>query len=106
MKSQTPEHYYSLISCIHLHDESKSQTQTPPIFLKSKPPLPNIIRDELRMTIALQGQSHFIQGKGRTMKSQCDQMIMFYHGQKPNRPNQIKLLRDGTASYRCVCDST
>ena len=75
-------------------------------MVKSKPLLHNTICDELRMTVALQGFSHLIQGKGRTMKSQYDQMFIFYHGQKPNRPSQIKLLCDGAASYRDIYDST
>ena len=58
------------------------------------------------MTVALQGYSRLIQGKGRTMKSQYDQMIIFYHGQKPNRPSQIKLLCNGAASYRDMYEST
>jgi len=75
-------------------------------MVKSKPLLPKIIRDELRMTVALQGYSHLIQGKGRTIKSQYDQMFIFYHGQKPNRPSQIKLLCDGAASYRDMYESS
>ena len=40
------------------------------------------------------------------MKSQYDQMFIFYHGQKSNRPSQIKFLCDGAASYRDIYDST
>lgn len=40
------------------------------------------------------------------MKIQHDQMIMFYHGQEPNRLSQIKLIGDGVASYYCMCDLT
>ena len=58
------------------------------------------------MTDAFQGCSHHIQGKGRTMKSQCDQMLILYHGQEPNRPSQIKLLCDGAASYHEMRNST
>ena len=75
-------------------------------MVKSKPLLHNTICDELRMTVALQGFSPLIQGKGRTMKSQYDHMFILYHSQKPNRPSQIKLPCDGAASYRDVYDST
>ena len=34
------------------------------------------------------------------MKSQSDQIIIFYHDQEPNRPSQIKLLCDEAESYR------
>ena len=67
-------------------------------MVKSKPLLPKIFSDELRMTNALQVHSHLIQVKGYTMNSQHDQMLMFYHSQDPNRPLQIKLLCDGAAS--------
>ena len=73
---------------------------------KNKPFLPKIIRDELRFTVALQGCSYAIQGKGRTMKSQYDQMLMFYQGQELHHPSQIQLLCDCTVSYRNMHDST
>ena len=73
---------------------------------KHKPLLPKNIRDELRMTVALQGCSLLIQCKDRTMKSRHDQMFTLYHGQTPNLPSQIKMLCDGAGSYRDVYDST
>ena len=73
---------------------------------KNKLLLPKNIRDDLLLTIVLQGNIHLIQDKGRAMKSQHDQMIMFYHGYEPFRSSEIKLLCDGVASYRSMFDST
>ena len=80
------------------------------IMVKNKannnPLLPKIIRDKLWLTVSLQGCSHIIQRKSNTMKSQHDQMLMFYHGQEPRHPIQIKLLCDGASFYLYMCDST
>ena len=75
-------------------------------MVKSKQLLPKAIRDELRMTVALHGYSHLVQGKGRTTTSQYDHMYIFYHGLEPNRPSQVKMLCDGAAVYRDLYDST
>ena len=68
--------------------------------------LPKLIRDELKMTCALQGHSRVIQGNSKTIKHQHDEMCMFYHGQLPNRPSQIKMLTNGTATHRDLYDSS
>ena len=68
--------------------------------------LPKHIRDELKMTCALQGFSRLLQGNSKTTKLQWDEMFIFYHGQLPNRPSQIKMLANGTATYRDLYDSS
>ena len=68
--------------------------------------LPKHIWDELKMTCALQGFSCLLQGNSKTIKLQHDEMYIFYHGQLPNRPSQIKMLCNGTATYRDLYDSS
>jgi len=70
------------------------------------PKLPKLIRDEIRMTCALKGFSNLIQGKGKNRNQQYDQMYIFYHGKKPHRPSQIRMLCNGQGSYRDMYDSS
>ena len=58
------------------------------------------------MTCALQGFSRLIEGRSRIMKHQYDELFIFYHGQSLNRPSQIKILSNGTATYRDLYDSS
>ena len=58
------------------------------------------------MKCTLKGYSQLIQGKGRTIKHQYNQMFIFYYGQKSHRPIQIKMLCDGTATYHDLYSSS
>ena len=62
--------------------------------------LPKIFRDELRMTCALRGFSHLKCGMAMKFKKQQEQLARFYHGQPPDHPSQIKLLAQGSYTYR------
>ena len=64
--------------------------------------LPKQVRDELRMTVALQAFSHIKGGKGKTTKMQNDAMFSYYHGVQPQRPSQIKMLCDGNLRYHAL----
>lgn len=73
--------------------------------MKSSPKrkkLPKQIRDELRMTVALQAFSHIKGGKGKTTKMQNDAMFSYYHGVQPHRPSQIQMLCDGNLRYHAL----
>ena len=66
--------------------------------------LPKEVHDELRMTCALRGYSHIKCGFGKKLAQQQKELARFYHGQAPNYPSQIKLLAEGSYTYRDLYD--
>ena len=54
-----------------------------------------MIREELRMVVALRGFSNMKSGEGRNAKMQENQMYAYYHGVKNARPSHIDMLRKG-----------
>lgn len=61
--------------------------------------LPKIIRDELRMVVALRGYSNMKCGDGRNSKMQENHMYTYFHGLKKTRPSQIGMLCKGEGAY-------
>ena len=62
--------------------------------------LPKHVRDELRMTCALRGYSHIKCGVGKKLAVQQKELAKFFHGQPPHHPSQVKLLAQGSYTYR------
>ena len=73
------------------------------IMSASKPkPIPNLpktIRDELRVTCALQGLTHMNEGNGMTVLKQYDAMFDYYHGKELSEVSQIKCLCEGIGCF-------
>ena len=71
----------------------------------SKPkPIPNLpkrIRDELRVTCALQGLAHMNEGNGMTVLKQYDAMFDYYHGKERLEVSQIKFLCNRVCTKAC-----
>ena len=67
--------------------------------------LPKMIRDELRMVVALRGFSNMKSGEGRNIKMQENQMHSYYHGSEPTRPSQIGMICKGEGAYQDFYDS-
>ena len=65
-------------------------------------PLPNFVRDELRMTCALKAYSLIKTGKARRLPDQHTAMLKFFHGQPQSHPPQIKLLAEGHVNYSAL----
>ena len=61
--------------------------------------LPKVIRDELRMCVALRGYSTIRSGEGKTLDEQYRLMEEFYHGKKNSSPSQIEMLVEGQLHY-------
>lgn len=62
--------------------------------------LSKYVRDELRMTCALQGFSAMRQEGEKTLKKQAEFMNDFFHGVEGKRPSQIKMVAEGTSIYK------
>ena len=73
------------------------------IMSTSKPkPIPNLpkrIRDELRVTCALQGLAHMNEGNGMTVLKQYDAMFDYYQGKELSEVSQIKCLCKGIGCF-------
>ena len=67
-------------------------------------PLPRYIRDELRITCALNGFNNMKCRKSKKLPTQHNYMSKFYHGQEPNNPSQIKLLANAHINFRELFD--
>ena len=67
-------------------------------------PMPNIIRNELKMTCALKGFSDMKCGTAKRIAYQYSFSSRFYHGHATNYPSQIKLLAEGKHVYRALYD--
>ena len=61
--------------------------------------LPKVIRDELRMCVALRGYSTIRSGEGKTLDEQYKLMQEFYHGKGNRSPSQIEMLVEGQLHY-------
>ena len=73
--------------------------------IKAIEPLPNEIRNELRMAFALKGHDHMRGGKGKTLRQQNDFMHTLYHGKEPSRPSQIDSLCKGSYQRMDSCET-
>ena len=68
--------------------------------------LPKIIRDELRMCVALRGYSAIREGEGKTLQQQYVCMEDFYHGKPGHSPSQIMMMAEGELNYADLYKST
>ena len=68
------------------------------------PPLPTLIRNELRMTCALRAYNDLKSGSKKKVSDQHKFMSLFYHGKPPNHPAQIQLLSEARLKYRELYD--
>ena len=62
--------------------------------------LPKAIRDELRMSVALQGYSSLREGEGKTLHQQYSAMEQFFHGVAGQAPSQIQMMAEGIGRYK------
>ena len=62
--------------------------------------LPKTIRDELRMSVALQGYSSLREGEGKTLIQQYQCMETFFHGSAAKAPSQIQMMAEGIGRYK------
>ena len=67
-------------------------------------PMPNYIRNELKMTCAMKGFSDMKCGTSKRLADQYTFLTRFYHGDAPNYASQIKLLAEGKHVYRTLYD--
>jgi len=73
----------------------KSRSTKPPPLI-----LPKAIRDELRMSVALQGYSSLREGLGKTLHQQYTAMEQFFHGSPGKAPSQIQMMAEGVGRYK------
>ena len=78
--------------------KKKSKTKAPL-------PLPQRIRNEIRMSVALRGYAEMKCGRSMRLPDQHNSMFQFYHGKEPSHPPQIKLFAEAQLNYRDFFDT-
>ena len=66
--------------------------------------LPCSERDQLRTLLAVCGFSAIECGAKMSKKKQMEELSIFYLGQPPNKPSQLKMLCEGVGKYSALYD--
>ena len=89
----------------HNINHSPMSKESPKNKLSKDGLIPKVLKDGLRLVVAVRGYDNIKQGSGMNVNNhQREEMLNFFHGNSSNRPSQIELLASGKETpYDSLC---